>query len=119
MAIQHLGRRVVPATDKTGSENTFAIESAYESGAPALTEIARAFEPHIAAETAPERAEDARPAPSTTTHDDAAPASIDADRGDWRTDAGNDADPDDNADSLFDQIADHAVADQEIGRAHV
>ncbi|MFC3784741.1 VCBS repeat-containing protein [Sphingopyxis italica] len=112
IAIAHDERPDGPATDKTVSENVVTIEAADESGAPALTEIARAVAPHIAAETAPEREEDARSAPSTTAHDDAAPASIDADRGDWRTDAGGDAGPDDNADALFDQVADHAAPGQ-------
>src|SRR3546814_6453486 len=67
IAIAHDERPDGPATDKTVSENTVAIEAADESGAPALTEIARAVAPHIAAETAPERAEDARRSEVHTT----------------------------------------------------
>ncbi len=112
VAIAHEVGADGPATGKAVSENAVPIEAVDGSGVAAGAEIARAAAPHIAAETAPERAEEARPAPSTTTHDDAAPASIDEDRGDWRTDAGGDAGPDDNAGALFDQVADHAAPGQ-------
>lgn len=52
--------------------------------------------------------------PPAATHDDAAPASIDTDRGDWRTDAAGDADADRGADALFDQVADHAAPGQGV-----
>ncbi|QCB53349.1 tandem-95 repeat protein [Sphingopyxis sp. PAMC25046] len=113
IAIAHDERSDGPATGKGVSENVVTIEAADESGV-AAAENAHAVAPHIVAETAPERVDEARPVPPAATHDDAAPASIDTDRGDWRTDAAGDADADRGADTLFDQVADHAAPGQGV-----
>ena len=113
IAIAHDVRPDGPATGKSVSENVVTIETAYESGVAAAENV-HAVATHIVAETAPERVEEARPVPPAATHDDAAPASIDTDRGDWRTDAAGDADADRGADALFDQVADHAAPGQGV-----
>ncbi len=113
IAIAHDVRPDGPATGKSVSENVVTIEAAYESGVAAAENV-HAVATHIVAETAHERVEEARPVPPAATHDDAAPASIDTDRGDWRTDAAGDADADRGADALFDQVADHAAPGQGV-----
>jgi VCBS repeat-containing protein len=102
-----------PAAGELLAEHAMTTNVADGSAAAPAAEIARATAAQVTTETAPERAQEAQPARSAAvTADDAAPASIEADRGDWRADAGNDADTGGDADALFDQVADHAVADQ-------
>src|SRR3546814_13744750 len=61
-------------------------------------------------ETAPEPMEERLPSsPTAAMPDDPASASIDEDRGDWRTDTRTDARADGGADALFDQVMDHAA----------
>src|SRR3546814_8023234 len=57
------------------------------SGAVAATEISAAAAAHMVDETAPEPMEERLPSsPTAAMPDDPASASIDEDRGDWRTD---------------------------------
>src|SRR3546814_13663023 len=81
-----------PATAKTVSENPISVDTAEGSGAVAATEISAAAAAHMVDETAPEPMEERLPSsPTAAMPDDPASASIDEDRGDWRTDTGTDA----------------------------
>ncbi|HET6525359.1 VCBS domain-containing protein [Sphingopyxis sp.] len=113
VAIAHDVRLDGPVTDSEPVEHAATTDVAEGNAAAPTAEMTRVAAPQVAAETAPEHAEAARPAPSTAaTADEVAPASIDADRDDWRAAAANDADTGSDADALFDQVADHTMPDQ-------
>jgi VCBS repeat-containing protein len=95
------------------SETIVPADKADESGVAAAAGTAPAAAPLAIGETAPERAQESRPAPSRLTRGDDATASMSADRADWRA-ADSDVDADANAQALFDQAAQHSLPDQAL-----